>query len=465
MRKRVRGQVNGAGALSRREFLRASSAGVSAAFLSGGLSGSEGVLGRWSGYGLGSDSPRNPLRLAPEADPRRLDILAAPGTADIGGGVQAPGWLLNGSLPSPLLRVQRGDAFDVTLTNRIPEHLILHWHGLTPPEEADGHPRLAVDGNGGRYHYGFRVENRAGTYWYHSHAHHRVAKHTQMGIAGMLIVEDDEEAALGLPSGAREIPLILQDRKLDAQGIPHYHDANVMEGHVGDEPFGNGVRRPYLDVDTALYRFRLLNGSNARIFRLELSDGTPLVLIGNDGGLIERPVPLAYLDLSPGERADVLIDFRRAPVGSRVMLRSVPFAVGGHVTEFGGENIHDINLNLLELRVAREVEDPAVVPGALVHVPLPDPAEAVRERTFKFSFQRDPFFRSMERHHLNGKMYEMDRIDERVPFGETEIWSFENVSWFAHPVHLHATHFRVLSADGRTGPGHALGSGASRTPC
>jgi FtsP/CotA-like multicopper oxidase with cupredoxin domain len=132
---------------------------------------------------------------------------------------EAPGWLINGSLPSPLLRVRRGETFDVLLANGVPDPLILHWHGLTPPESADGHPRFAIKTHG-VYQYRFTVDNRAGAYWYHSHSHMRIAKHTQLGIAGMILVEDEEEGALGLPSGEREIPLVLQDRQLDASGLP-----------------------------------------------------------------------------------------------------------------------------------------------------------------------------------------------------------------------------------------------------
>lgn len=437
--------------LSRRDFLRVSSVGGTAAILGvGALPGVHGVRATAAVGPHGHDSTRHALRLCSEASPRSLELVAAPGEAGIGGGVRAPGWLINESLPSPLLRVRRGEIFDATLRNGLPDHLILHWHGLTPPEEADGHPRLAVH-KGGAYRYRFAVENRAGTYWYHSHAHARVARHTQAGIAGLLLVGDDEEDALGLPSGEREIPLILQDRKLDPHGLPSYENPNLMEGHHGDEPFGNGIHRPYLDVDAALYRFRILNGSNARIFRLERSDGGSLVLIGNDGGFIDRPRELASVDVAPGERVDVLVDLGDVPVGERVMLRSRRFSIAGMVRQIGAPDLHDVQLDLLELRVARKVDDEERVPDALPHLSLPDPDRSVRERTFRFSSSRDYFTRSMEAHHINGRSYDMERIDERVPFGETEIWSFTNDDWFTHPVHLHGTHFRVLSRSGGRG--------------
>src|SRR5687768_1335427 len=182
--------------LSRRDFLDLS---ARAAMAVGVGARAPGVLGRMAGDGW------SPLRRMPELTPRDLTLVARAGAAEIGGGATSPAWMINGSLPSPLFRVRRGDPFSVTLENQLPrlEPLILHWHGITPPEHSDGHPRFAVD-TGSSYRYGFTVENRAGTYWYHSHAHQRVAKHTALGIGGMFIVEDDEERALGLPWGERE---------------------------------------------------------------------------------------------------------------------------------------------------------------------------------------------------------------------------------------------------------------------
>jgi FtsP/CotA-like multicopper oxidase with cupredoxin domain len=430
---------------TRRDFLKTSGG---AAVLTGlsGFFGSPLVSGLRESLLNGE---RNPLRRMEGVAPSGLRLLAAPGTADIGGGLQTPGWLINGSLPSPLLRVQRGDTFDVLLDNGITDPLILHWHGLTPPEQSDGHPRFAIK-TGGVYQYRFTVQDRAGTYWYHSHSHMRVAKHTQLGIAGMILVEDEEERALGLPGGEREVALVLQDRRLGANGLPEY-EPNTMEGFAGPEPFVNGVHRPYLDVDSALYRFRVLNGSNARIYRLERSDGKPMVAIGNDGGLLERPVSLATLDLAPGERADLLVDLSGAAPGQPIMLRSRQFEIPGSRMELQTAQMHTAEMDLLELRVTRSVQDAARIPEILSKIEGPDPAASVRERSFKLSFARDYYSRAMDQHHMNGKVFDMERVDVKVPFGQTEIWSFVNDSEFAHPIHLHATHFRVLSRTGGRG--------------
>jgi FtsP/CotA-like multicopper oxidase with cupredoxin domain len=437
--------------LGRRDFLRILSGAGSLAAIAGWrpelLGGSDALLAR-SGPGIDGF---HPLRLAPEAAPQGLTLKAAIGEADIGGGLRAPAWMLNESLPSPLLRVRRGEPFRVTLQNELPDELILHWHGVTPPEHSDGHPRLAVR-RGMAYEYDFTLENRAGTYWYHSHTHHRTAKHTALGIGGMLIVEDEEEAALGLPSGEREIPLILQDRQLDAAGRPVHHYANLMAGYLGSEVFANGVRRPYLDCRSTLYRFRILNGSNARIFRLERSDRRPVVLIGNDGGLLERPVRLDSIDIAPAERVDLLIDLSDKRLGDEVTLRSRAFQILGGIEDLApGSGAQGAPMDLLRLRIATRERAGERIPQELCRPVLPDPATAVRERTFRLETWMDQHTRTMVQHGIDGHTFAIDRVDIRVPFGETEIWSFVNDHKFAHPIHVHGTHFSVLSRTGGRG--------------
>jgi FtsP/CotA-like multicopper oxidase with cupredoxin domain len=271
-------------------------------------------------------------------------------------------------------------------------------------------------------------------------------EHTYRGIAGLILVNDGEEDALGLPAGERELPLILQDRRLDSAGLPAYNNTGpaMMAGVQGPEPFVNGVHKPFVEVDSALYRLRLLNGSNARIFRIARSDGQPFVLIGNDGGLLPQPLSLTSFDLAPAERADVLLDLRALRTGDRLMLASTAFTMAGGMGFMGGANLQGQPLDLLEFRVTRQVSDGAVIPSGLPAVALPDPGAAVRERRFVFeSFQMN--------HTINGRAFSMTRDDVTVPFGDTEIWTFENASGLPHPVHLHATHFRVLSRTGGRG--------------
>ncbi len=395
----------------------------------------------------------NPLRRAPELRPTNLRLQVAPGSWDLGRGTISPHLLVEGQLPSPLLRIQRGESLRVRMENRIDDPLILHWHGLAAPDDMDGHPRFAV-APGEDYAYDFAVTDRGGTYWYHSHAHHLTGRHTYQGIGGLLIVEDpDEDRGLNLPPLERELPLILQDRRLGADGVPVYDPVgpSMMQGFMGPEALVNGTLDAVATVEPAVIRARILNGSNARIFRLALSNGRPLVLIANDGGFLDRPHTLPWVDLAPAERIEVLLDFRGLEEGTDLRLQSLEFSIPGSMMMGGGGGMgggmgsamaeayqQGRPLDLLRFQIEGPTSDPGVLPEALPPLPeQPDPARATRERRFDFSSR-------MMMHTINGKAYEMDAVETEVPFGDTEIWTFVNDANYPHPVHLHATHFRVL---------------------
>ena len=391
----------------------------------------------------------------------------------------------------PTIETRRGQRATITLRNELAEPTIAHWHGLRPPESADGHPRLAI-GAGGTYEYDFVVDEPPGLYWYHSHAHARTGPQVYYGLAGLFIVRDEAEAALGLPVGAREVAVVLQDKLQDVSGQLVYGVAGhqVMEGFLGDAPFVNGTRFPRIEVDSALYRLRVLSAGNARIFRLGLSNERPLTLIGADGGLLDTPHELPFIDLGTGERADLLVDFSGLPVGTLVTLRSLEFADPGMRGMMGGAGGADrmrgmgmepgamggpggmramggmpgmapdrgmevgggrgmtmtglaqgTAMDLLEFVVTREVEEEHTTPDALVPLPAADRTLASRERVFRFQS-------AMMVHGINGQPFDMERVDERVPFGATEVWRFVNEAPFPHPVHIHATRFRVLERHG-----------------
>ncbi|CAN5728287.1 multicopper oxidase domain-containing protein [soil metagenome] len=446
--------------LSRRTFVSRSVA-ASAAIGAAGTLGAVGLMSRvGTAADAGTAAAGNRLPFATELRPHQALLRAAPGARDLGRGVSAPLLLVNDALPSPPLRIQRGNTFTARMENALSDPLILHWHGLTAPDDMDGHPRLAV-APGESYDYAFEVNDRAGTYWYHSHTHHMTGRHTYLGIAGLLIVEDpEEEGPLGLPPREREIPVILQDRRLGPDGVPIFEPVgpSMMNGFMGPEALANGMLDAFTEVAPAVYRLRILNGANARIFRLGRSDGRPVVLIANDGGFLDRPHTLAHVDLAPAERVELLVDFRDAEEGDTVMLQSLPFEIPGGMMGGGMGGMGGMGggmggmmaeayqqgrpLDLLEFQVSGSTSDPGTLPSTLPPMPeLPDPAQSVRERRFDLSSR-------MMMHTVNGEMYEMDRIDVEVPFGDTEIWTFVNDANYPHPVHLHATHFRVLDRTG-----------------
>jgi blue copper oxidase len=221
-----------------------------------------------------------------------------------------------------------------------------------------------------------------------------------------------------------------------------------MEGLIGNEPFGNGINRPELKVDTALYRFRILNGSNARIFRLARNDGKKLYIIGNDGGLLEQTAPVEYVDIAPGERIDMLVDLRDANVGDEVLLGSQGFFVSDGLSKMDDFNRQGHPMDLMRLLVTKKRRDRSKIPETLLPTRGPNPEDAVNERMFSLTSDRDEQTRTMMRHRINNKTFRFGQIDERVPFNQTEIWTIKNENNFSHPMHLHATHFRVLSRSG-----------------
>ena len=200
---------------------------------------------------------------------------------------------LQDSYLGPILNFKKGQSVRIHFTNELSEESIVHWHGLHVPEEADGHPRLAIN-PGETYTYEFTVLDRAGTYWYHPHPHGRTGPQVYNGLAGLLIIRDDEENALDLPSGDYDLPLVIQDRLFDGDNQLVYGGRGMMDqmmGFLGNRILVNGQADYSLPVATRPYRLRLHNGSNSRIYKLGWEDGTPLTVIATDGGLLEKPNP------------------------------------------------------------------------------------------------------------------------------------------------------------------------------
>ncbi len=228
----------------------------------------------------------------------------------------------------PLMRFVKDQKIRIRLKNDLPQSTITHWHGLHVPMVADGHPAAAID-PGGTYVYEFEMRNRASMNFYHPHPHEETATQVYRGLAGGIIVEDEEERALGLPAGEYEIPLVIQDRSFTSDNQLSYPGGDMhtgMFGFYGDHILVNGQKDFKLDVASHAYRLRILNASNARIYKLGWDDGTPLTVIGVDGGLLETPEARPYLMLAPSERVDLWVDFSGRAVGSKLTMRSGEFS-------------------------------------------------------------------------------------------------------------------------------------------
>jgi len=274
-----------------------------------------------------------------------------------------------GSYLGPVLRLQKGQKVRIHLHNELAQPTVTHWHGLHVPANMDGHPQYTIQPNEILV-YEFEVLNRASMNIYHPHPHEMTAQQVYHGLAGALFVHDEEEAALELPSGEYEIPIVIQDRRFDEDNQLVYagHMRDRMMGFYGDRILINGHVDFQLDVASRAYRLRVLNGSTARIYKLAWDDGTPITVIGVDGGLLEKPEVKPYVMLAPGERLDVWADFSGRAEGSQLVMRSAAFS--GVLPKMGAM-MHRGSLPvgseypLFTVKVTRKVSDSPNLPSQL----------------------------------------------------------------------------------------------------
>jgi FtsP/CotA-like multicopper oxidase with cupredoxin domain len=363
----------------------------------------------------------------------------------------------------PIIKAHQGENIRIRFTNSIPEASIVHWHGLHVPARMDGHPRYVVP-QGHSYLYEFQVNNRAGTYWYHPHPHGRTGPQVYGGLAGLFLVSDAEERSLGLPDGEYNVPLVIQDRAFDRDNQLLYMSGNrmaQMTGFLGDSILVNGWPDFTLPVSTTAYRLRLLNGSNSRIYKLAWQDSRPLVIIGTDGGLLEKPTSRPYVFLAPGERIELWSDFSDRSVGYETALISLPFDGGGmgRGMMMGGrmganQNLpNGAKLSLFNIKITKSVTIKRSLPQKLSDMGSIQETDAdnySRPRQFYLNMGHMQWT-------INGRVFQMEGVaeDEMVRLGSKEIWEFHNTGGgmmrMPHPIHLHGKPFRVI---GRSGVRH-----------
>ena len=363
-----------------------------------------------------------------------------------------------GSYLGPTLRLRQGQRVRIVFDNEIPQETIVHWHGLDVPEDMDGHPRFAV-AEGGRYEYEFTVVNRAGTYWYHPHPHGLTGPQVYAGMAGLLLVGDDEEDAVSLPGGEFELPMVLQDRTFDGDRLVYLPNGMMdqMMGFLGDEILVNGSPDAAFSVAARSYRLRILNGSNARIYKLGWDDGTPLVVVATDGGLLESPVTRPYVTLGPAERVDLWVDFEPDAIGTTRRLVSLPFE-SDQMMDSNALIPNGSAFDLASFDVDRAASSTDSLPERLSDPgfsSIDDAVNPTAARTIVLSFARGTWM-------LNGRTFQMTEVspEETVQFGSTEVWEFFNAGGMggggrgggmggmseglAHPMHMHGQQFQVL---------------------
>ncbi len=392
-------------------------------------------------------------------------------------------WGYNGMWPGPTFEVRRGQPVSVKWTNQLPtKHFlpldytihgeeenvppvrtVTHVHGARVLPDSDGYPDAWVtsDGRAGAVraadpcHY--PNDQPATTLWYHDHAIGITRLNVYAGLAGFYLIRDSEEDSLNLPSGPYEIPLMIQDRSFNADGSLLYPPAPNgthpvwMQEFFGNAVCVNGKATPFLEVEPRKYRFRMVNGSNARFYHLTLvpadasgkpngrpADAPPFMQIGTDGGLLPAPLKMHYLIFSPGERFDLVIDFSQHKGANLAMTNNAPapYARGGEI----------VPSDVMLFKVTKPLSgtDTSSVPETLVPFYPLDPSLAVRERTLSLVEMDRPSDGYTMVGLLDKKHWD-DPISEDPKAGSMEIWSFANTTGDVHPMHLHLVQFQVLN--------------------
>jgi bilirubin oxidase len=362
---------------------------------------------------------------------------------------------------NPLLRARRGDALDVRLVNDLAEATTIHWHGLAVDEANDGsglHP--VAPGDEARYR--CTIDNRAALYWYHAHPHGRTGRQLQFGLAGPLLVEDDEERALrdrlGLAWGERDLPLFIADKQVGDDNAIVYKDG--ADDWIGNRVLVNFTPEPHLDVVPGLYRLRIANASNARMLRLAFAVGDgllPFRLIGTDGGLLAQPWLVDDVFVAPAQRVDVLVDFgaraAASGAGERVLLRSLAYVAMENEDESGafardpmgdhpGAAAMGEAIDLMEFRIGGARPPRVDVPARLCALPPPPAVDGWPVRAFRLRMDAEGrwFINDWNFHDTGHEpVFAVRR-------GTREVWEIRNsMTSMPHPIHLHGFAFRVVS--------------------
>lgn len=340
-------------------------------------------------------------------------------------GIRTNTYAINSTYLGPTLLMQDGDTVSVNYTNKLSEQITMHGHGMHVPPSQDGtaHQPIFPEKT---WSATYTVKQKACTNWYHPHTMDKTAEHVYKGLAGLIIIEDDESKMLDLPKryGIDDIPLVLQDRNF-TQGQIDYDPSmrDIMHGYTGDTFIANGAIEPTLNVEAKEIRFRILNGSNSSIYELGFSDGRSFKQIATDNSFLEAPVTLKKLILSPAERAEIVIDLSNN-LNQSIQLKEFKY-----------------NKIFVTVNVTTPATLTTKVPSTLTQLIKFDPSSAVRTRPFVLSGM-------MMNLKINGYSMNMNRINEKVPLEDIEIWEITNDMMVDHNFHIHATHFMLIERNG-----------------
>ena len=386
-------------------------------------------------------------------------------------------WGFDGQWPGPtfLFRRDRTAVVRWVVDPALDEVFSTHYHGGHTPPDSDGVPMtsytsqdvVAAGSMPGSRTFVFPNDNPfPATLWYHDHGQDCTAHNVYLGLAGFALLQpkasdlsnaDAAENRLPAGYGRYDIPMVFQDRLFDANAQLVY-DPFAHDGILGDRFCVNGVIQPYLPVARKKYRFRWLNGSNARQYEFFLSTGDQFFVIGSDGGLLPRCAQVSSLRIAPAERYEVVIDFSKYPVGTRVYLQNC-------LVQTDGRGPEEINFSactpVVEFRVDRD-EGPdqsmtlangtILAPEIQAYIDTylkPQGGEPVREVRLE---------RGNGGWQINGRFFDRNRVDIFERLNTRSIWRLFNASGgWEHPLHIHDEEFCLVSRNGAPPPAHERG--------
>lgn len=435
-------------------------------FVLGGAAAATGAGLFWlrsGNYTLANLESRTVLQYPPLVDAtqtRRVNLEAMAGTTEFTGMGSSRTIGFNQSYLGPVIKLSNGET-EVSVSNSLDQDITAHWHGLVMRGELDGGPHQPIK-SGDVWKPTLEIEQSPLTAWFHTHIHERTAIDVYAGLAGGLIVSDGQDEERGLPStyGEDDLYLVLQDKAFTGDGRLAYSNdmMSLMHGFTADTVVVNGQIGAAARVPRGVVRLRLLNGSNARIYRLSFSDNRAFHLIASDSGYLDKPVELDEVRLAPGERVEVLVDFSDQNPVALVSQRDVNSGPGGMMGRFQGMASDIIGGEFEVVAFAPSGKDSRIksLPDELDgDMPSLDANRVDVEREFELVMGggmmggRGMGGGMMGGFSINGRPFDHNRIDFTSRTGQLEKWTVR-ASMLAHPFHIHGTSFQVISENGRS---------------
>ncbi|MBX7208599.1 MAG: YHYH protein [Verrucomicrobiaceae bacterium] len=356
----------------------------------------------------------------------------------------------------PTLIMNKGDWVKLNVTNNLPDTTTTHWHGFHIPAIMDGGPHQTIPA-GTTWSPSFTVANNAGTYWFHPHLHETTQFQMSMGAGGLIIIRDEQEAALNLPRtyGVDDIPLGLTSRRFTNNQLV------TTNSEYGDVMLVNGTLNAQVTLPRQYVRFRILNAEMERSYNLGITTAAgadrTFYVIGTDGGLVSAPIAVTRMYLAVGERVEILVDLTGDTVGSSFDIKAYNSGQandypGGEPATTGrfGSLLNNTTFTILHCNVGAQTASPVTTrPATLTTNTFYTDAQVTNNRTLTLT-DGFPGGAPFSFDHL---VYSPSVINQTLGLNAVEKWTLTNSSGFSHAFHIHDIQFHITSRTGGNNAG------------